>query len=87
MSRPPWRAWPAGVASWAILLMLLLALAADPALAQCRMCRAALESPESARLAFAFRHAIIFLLAVPFTAVGVIVLLIVRANRRSTRAS
>jgi hypothetical protein len=82
-----WRGWPAGVAAWTILLVLLLALAADPALAQCRMCRAALESPESARLAFAFRRAILFLLAVPFTTVAVIGLLLAKADRRSRRVA
>jgi hypothetical protein len=69
-----------------VALVALLLLAAEPALGQCRMCRAALETPETAALAHSFRRAIVFLLAAPFLAVGVVALLVVRAHRASAAA-
>jgi hypothetical protein len=61
-------------------LALLLGLA-DAVLAQCPMCRTALESPEGRQLAGAFNRAILFLLSVPFTLVGTVALLIARSRR------
>jgi len=54
----------------------------DPAWAQCSMCRTALDSPEGRELASAFRRGILFLLTVPFGAVGIVALLIIRGQRR-----
>lgn len=51
-------------------------------LAQCPMCRSAL-SAEGGMLAAAFRHGILFLLAVPFGLVAIVATLIVREGRRS----
>jgi hypothetical protein len=62
-------------------VLALLALAAEPSFGQCRMCRTALETPEGAALAHSFRRAILFLLAAPFAAVGVVALLVLRAHR------
>jgi hypothetical protein len=73
----------AAIAGWAIVLAVVtLALLAEPALAQCRMCRSALESAEAAPLAWAFRRAILFLLATPFVTVAVIAISIARDARR-----
>ena len=69
-----------GRAPWVAVLVLAI-LIAPAALAQCSMCRGALESPEGARLAWAFRHAILFLLAAPFVAVVVIAVLAARTVR------
>jgi hypothetical protein len=64
----------------ALWLAALMAISMAPAaLAQCSMCRGALESPEASSLAWAFRHAILFLLAAPFVAVVVIAVLAARA--------
>jgi len=60
----------------------LLLLSTDGLLAQCAMCRGALESPEGRQMAQAFNRGILLLLAVPFAAVGTISLLIYRAVRR-----
>jgi hypothetical protein len=64
------------------VLLVAFVLLSDPALAQCRMCRTALESPESAVLAKAMRRAILLLLPIPFAAVGLIAFLIRGAVRR-----
>ena len=68
------------------LLVVSLATAAtlvpDTALAQCPMCRLALESPDAQGLAAAFRSGILFLLAAPFVVFGTIATLAVRASRR-----
>jgi hypothetical protein len=50
-------------------------------LAQCPMCRTALETPEAVALARGFNRGILFLLAVPFAAVAVIAVLIVKERR------
>ena len=60
----------------------LLSLFADGLLAQCAMCRGALESPEGQQMAQAFNRGILLLLAAPFAVVGTISLLIYRAVRR-----
>ncbi len=51
--------------------------------AQCAMCRAALGSEEGRQLIAAFQSGILFLLAAPFTAFGVVATLAVRSRRRS----
>jgi hypothetical protein len=63
--------------------LLVLLLLAEPSLAQCPMCRTALASPEAQGLAAAFQRGILFLLGVPFGAVGIIAGLIIRERRRS----
>ncbi len=62
------------------------ALVADDAAAQCAMCRTALESPEAAALAAGFRRAVLFLLAVPFTAIAVIAVMVARSVRTPANA-
>jgi hypothetical protein len=49
--------------------------------AQCSMCRRAFDSPEGRQLVAAFRSGILFLLAAPFVAFGVVATLAVRAQR------
>jgi hypothetical protein len=61
----------------------VLVFAPEPALAQCAMCRRALQSPEGQQLAAAFRSGILVLLAAPFSLVAVIAALVVRMQRRS----
>lgn len=64
------------VAAWA--------LGADPALAQCAMCRRALQSPEGQQMIAAFRGGILFLLAAPFAVFGTVATLAIRRfNARS----
>ena len=63
-----------------------VALVADDAAAQCAMCRTALESPEAAALAAGFRRAVLFLLAVPFTAIAVIAVMVARRTRAAAEA-
>jgi hypothetical protein len=68
---------------WAPALALALGLAllaVEPAGAQCSLCRTALG--QQLGLADAFREGILFLLAVPFTLVGVVSLLFLREQRR-----
>lgn len=66
------------VPALAVAALLLVPMTAG---AQCPMCRTAFQSPEGQILARAFGHAILFLLAVPFAAVGVIAALIVKESR------
>ena len=54
---------------------------APEAFALCPMCRTALESPEARGLAMAFNRGILFLLAMPFTAIALIAGLIWREHR------
>jgi len=84
---PPRRASSRLLAGVVISIAALCLLAwAEPALAQCPMCRKALESPEGRRLAGAFARAILFLLAVPITAVGTIALMVVSKQRQGEGA-
>ncbi|MCP4205369.1 MAG: hypothetical protein GY769_25945 [bacterium] len=66
-------------------LVVMAAVAAlflpEVVVAQCAMCRSAFDSPEGLILAAAFRRGILFLLGVPFAAVGVIAGLIIREQR------
>ena len=62
--------------------MVLFVLWAEPAGAQCAMCRRALESPEGRQVVAAFRSGILILLAAPFSLFGVIAALVVRMRRR-----
>lgn len=66
----------------ALLFLLALSLLPAEAAAQCPMCRTALDSPEGRQLAGAFNRAILFLLAIPFAAVGSVVLLVLRHRER-----
>lgn len=62
---------------------IVLALGGD-ALAQCAMCRTALESSAEGQLAAAsFNHGILFLLAAPFLIVALIAVAMFRARRPS----
>lgn len=72
------RFWRAGLPA---LVMVVLAAVADPAMAQCPMCRTALGSPEGQQLAPAFQQGILLLLVAPFAAVLTIGLLIRRRLR------
>ncbi len=64
------------------LAFLLLMMTASTAWAQCPMCRTALQSPQAAALAAAFRHGILLLLAAPFLSIGIVAWLVVRSQRR-----
>jgi hypothetical protein len=68
------------------VVVLLMAFWAEPAAAQCAMCRRALQSPEGQRMVAAFRSGILVLLAAPFSLVGVIAALVVRMQRRRLRS-
>jgi len=71
--------------AFAVAAMLALAVfLPDTALAQCAMCRRALQSPEGQQMVAAFRSGILVLLAAPFSLVGVIATLVVRMQRRRT---
>lgn len=65
------------------VLVLVLGLAPE-ANAQCAMCRTALESPEGAALAHGFRRGVLFLLAAPFSALGVIAGLVLHRFKPSS---
>ena len=67
-----------------VVLMALVLLWPEPAVAQCAMCRRALQSLEGQQMAAAFRSGILVLLAVPFSLVGVVATLVVRMQRRRT---
>jgi hypothetical protein len=73
---------------WQVVAILGLSafFRADVAFAQCAMCRRALESPEGALVAAAFRSGILLLLAAPFLLFGAVAVLAVRAERRSAAA-
>ncbi|MEO2199271.1 MAG: hypothetical protein ABGY72_24740 [bacterium] len=59
----------------------------ESAEAQCSMCRRAFDSPEGRQLVAAFRSGILFLLAAPFVAFGVVATLAVRGQRRVGRSA
>lgn len=71
------RAYPVLIVGLAILGL----LAPEALWAQCPMCRTALESPEGQALAQAFNRGILFLLSVPFGAIGVVAALVLRSRR------
>jgi hypothetical protein len=64
-----------------VLLGVVLCVPQD-ALAQCAMCRRALQSPEGQHMIAAFRSGILFLLVAPFAVFATIGGLAVRAQRR-----
>lgn len=64
----------------ALILLIFIAIAPEAG-ALCPMCRTALESPEAAGLAGAFNRGILFLLAVPFSALAIIAYLVYREQR------
>jgi hypothetical protein len=60
----------------------LVFLTADVAVAQCPMCKTALEkSAEGQQMASAFNDGILFLLSAPFLVVGAIALMLYRKRR------
>ncbi|HET9830558.1 MAG TPA: hypothetical protein VFP91_02560 [Vicinamibacterales bacterium] len=65
-------------------LLGVLLFAPEPALAQCAMCRRALQSPEGQQMVAAFRSGILVLLAAPFSLLGVVAMLVVRMRRRGS---
>jgi hypothetical protein len=65
-----------------VAMLALLAFVPDTALAQCAMCRRALQSPEGQQMVAAFRSGILVLLAAPFSLLGVIAALVVRMQRK-----
>ena len=68
-----------------LAIVVLVLLWPEPAVAQCAMCRRALQSPEGQQMVAAFRSGILVLLAAPFGLVGVIATLVVRMQRRRGR--
>ncbi len=66
----------------AMVLIMALALTSEPLAAQCAMCRNTLASSDSQLLIKALRSGILFLLAIPFSIVGVIGGLVYSAHRR-----
>ena len=73
--------WPVGQIALALLGVFVIVLWAQPAAAQCAMCRRALESPEGRQMVAAFRSGILILLAAPFSLFGVIAALVVKMQR------
>ncbi len=69
-------------AGFAIVLLGLVFLFPQVALAQCAMCRRALQSPEGQQMIAALRSGIVFLLIAPFAVFATIAVLAVRAERR-----
>jgi len=65
-----------------LAVAVLMALASEPAFAQCAMCRRALQSPEGQHMVAAFRDGILLLLVAPFTVFGTVATLAVRRFRR-----
>ena len=66
------------------VMLAVLVLAPERGLAQCAMCRRALQSPEGQQMVAAFRSGILVLLAAPFSLLGVIATLVVRMRRRGS---
>ncbi len=69
-------------AGYAIVLLGLVFLFPQVALAQCAMCRRALQSPEGQQMIAALRTGIVVLLIAPFAVFATIAVLAVRAERR-----
>lgn len=70
------------VALCALVLLGLVFLFPQVALAQCAMCRRALQSPEGRQMIAAFRSGTLVLLAAPLGAFATVALLAVRVQRR-----
>lgn len=66
----------------ALLVLGAFLLMGDDAVAQCAMCRRALESPEGRQLVAALRAGIVVLLAAPFATFAAVAFLAVRRQRR-----
>jgi hypothetical protein len=64
-----------------LAIVAAVVLLSDTALAQCAMCRRALQSPEGQQMVAAFRSGILFLLAAPFAIFGTVATLAVRRFR------
>jgi hypothetical protein len=64
-----------------LFALLVIVFWAEPAAAQCAMCRRALQSPEGRQMVAAFRSGILILLAAPFSIVAVIAALVVKMQR------
>ena len=67
-----------------LAIVAVVALRSDTALAQCAMCRRALQSPEGQQMIGAFRSGILFLLIAPFAVFGTVATLAVRRFRRKS---
>lgn len=74
---------PRSILLAAFAALLVFVAFPEPTLAQCAMCRTALQSPEGRALAAAFRRGILFLVVVPFSAVGIILWSVHRRLRDS----
>ena len=81
-ARRPLRWWLLRAGVGLVLVLGGLVLWAPETLAQCRMCATALGSPEGQVQARAFNQGILFLLAVPMTAIGTIAWLVARRWKR-----
>ena len=71
---------------YAVVLFGLPFLSAQVALAQCAMCRRALQSPEGQQMIAALRSGILLLLITPFIVFATIAVLAVRTQRRRADA-
>jgi hypothetical protein len=65
-----------------LVAAMVIALASEPAAAQCAMCRRALQSPEGQHMVAAFRAGILVLLVAPFAVFGTVATLATRRFRR-----
>ena len=65
----------------AALFAILVLLSADPASAQCAMCRRALQSPEGRQMIAAFQSGILILLAAPLAVFVIVARLAIRMDR------
>ena len=63
-------------------LVLILLLLPQAGVAQCAMCRRALDSPEGRQMLAAFRSGILVLLVAPFAVFATVAVLAVRDQRR-----
>ena len=70
-----------------VAIVAVVVLLSDTAVAQCAMCRRALQSPEGHQMVAAFRSGILFLLAAPFAVFGTVATLAVRRFRRKAADS
>ena len=65
-----------------LAIVVVVALLSNTALAQCAMCRRALQSPEGQQMLGAFRAGILFLLVAPFAIFGTVATLAIRRFRK-----
>ena len=75
-------------AAWyAVVLLGRTFLSPQVALAQCTMCRSALQSPEGQQMIAALRSGILLLVIAPFAVFAAIAVLAVRAQRSRAHAA